>query len=121
VFSTGASVANAAAAREVVSILEREPQHVRSLRDNVARMRDGLARSGIATRGERWSPIVPLLLGDERHAVAVSDALLDRGYFVSAIRPPTVPRGTSRLRITVSARHTADEIDALVAALTEVL
>jgi 8-amino-7-oxononanoate synthase len=121
VFSTGASVANSAAAREVVSILETEPQHLRALRDNVARMRDGLARAAIATRGERWSPIVPVLLGDERHAVAVSDALLSRGFFVSAIRPPTVPRGTSRLRITVSAKHTTDEIDALVAALTEVL
>ncbi|HWC12739.1 MAG TPA: aminotransferase class I/II-fold pyridoxal phosphate-dependent enzyme, partial [Acidimicrobiales bacterium] len=63
------------------------------------------------------SPIVPVVLGPEERAVAASAALLDRGLLVPAIRPPTVPPGTSRLRVTLSAAHTDAQVDALVAAL----
>ena len=63
------------------------------------------------------SPIVPVVLGPEERAVAASAALLDRGLRVPAIRPPTVPPGTSRLRVTLSAAHTDAQVDALVAAL----
>jgi 8-amino-7-oxononanoate synthase len=64
------------------------------------------------------TPIVPVVLGPEDRAVAASAALLDRGLLVPAIRPPTVPPGTSRLRVTLSAAHTDAHVDALVAALT---
>jgi 8-amino-7-oxononanoate synthase len=60
------------------------------------------------------SPIVPVVIGDERDAVAVADALLERGLLVPAIRPPTVPPGTSRLRVALSSAHTEDHIEALV-------
>jgi len=60
------------------------------------------------------SPIVPLLIGDERDAVGVADALLERGLLVPAIRPPTVPAGTSRLRVALCAGHTDAEIAALL-------
>lgn len=65
------------------------------------------------------SPIQPVLIGRSEAAVRASDALLARGFWVSAIRPPTVPRGGSRLRVTLSAAHTELEVDELVAALTE--
>jgi 8-amino-7-oxononanoate synthase len=62
-------------------------------------------------------PIVPVVLGREERAVAASAALLELGLWVPAIRPPTVPPGTSRLRITLSAAHTDEHVDRLVAAL----
>jgi len=65
------------------------------------------------------SPIVPVVLGSDQRAVAASKAMLDRGVWVPAIRPPTVPAGTARLRVTVSAAHTPEQVDLLVAALAE--
>jgi 7-keto-8-aminopelargonate synthetase-like enzyme len=65
------------------------------------------------------SPIVPVVLGDERAAQRASAQLLERGLFVPAIRPPSVPPGTARLRVTLSAAHTQAEIDLLVGALEE--
>jgi 8-amino-7-oxononanoate synthase len=63
------------------------------------------------------TPIQPLLAGDEAAAVAASDALFDAGIWVPAIRPPTVPAGTSRLRFTFSASHTDVQVDQLLDAL----
>lgn len=66
------------------------------------------------------SPIVPVVLGDERRALDAAGALLERRLLVPAIRPPSVPQGTSRLRVTLSAAHTDDEVHALAEALTGV-
>src|SRR5207248_7305162 len=66
------------------------------------------------------SPIIPVVLGDESAAVAASRTLLARGLLVPAIRPPTVPPGTSRLRVALSAAHTEEQVDALANALAEV-
>jgi 8-amino-7-oxononanoate synthase len=57
------------------------------------------------------------VLGDERRVLAASTALLARGFWVAAIRPPTVPKGTARLRVTLSAAHTAAQVDALLEGL----
>jgi 8-amino-7-oxononanoate synthase len=65
------------------------------------------------------TPIQPLVLGEAAAAVALSQGLWDRGIFVPAIRPPTVPQGTARLRVSFSAAHTDDDVDALLAALAE--
>ena len=65
------------------------------------------------------SPIVPLILGGEREALAASGFLLDRGLHVPAIRPPTVPRGTSRLRVSLSAAHSDEDVGRLIEALRE--
>jgi 7-keto-8-aminopelargonate synthetase-like enzyme len=65
------------------------------------------------------SPIIPVVLGDERRALAASAALLERGLLVPAIRPPTVAPGTSRLRIALSAAHTDDQVALLADALRE--
>ena len=66
-------------------------------------------------------PIVPVLLGSETRALAVAAALNARGLFIPAIRPPTVPPGSSRLRVTLSAAHEPADLERLVAALDEVL
>src|SRR5262249_5365725 len=63
------------------------------------------------------SHIVPVLVGDARRAMAISDALLERGIFAQGIRPPTVPAGTSRLRFALMATHDEAQIDAALAAL----
>ena len=70
--------------------------------------------------GSSVSPIVPVILGDEARALAASRELESRGFLVTAIRPPTVPKGTARLRVTLSATHEDSQVDALIAALAEV-
>lgn len=67
------------------------------------------------------SAIQPLLIGDADKALALSEALKQRGLWVSAIRPPTVPAGSARLRITLTANHTREQIDALLTALEQVM
>jgi 8-amino-7-oxononanoate synthase len=70
--------------------------------------------------GSSASPIVPIILKDEARALAASRELEARGFLVSAIRPPTVPAGTARLRVTLSATHEESQVDALIAAIAEV-
>lgn len=65
------------------------------------------------------SPVIPIVIGDEHEAVAASASLLDRGLLVPAIRPPTVPVGTSRLRVALSAAHTAEQIRDLIDGLNQ--
>jgi 8-amino-7-oxononanoate synthase len=67
------------------------------------------------------SPILPFVLGTDARALAVSSGLAERGVFVPAIRPPTVPAGTARLRITLSAAHAEADLQLLVGALREAL
>jgi 8-amino-7-oxononanoate synthase len=110
IFTTAPSPADSAAALAALRIVrsgEGEALTAR-LRANVARLRRG-----------HPSPILPILLGAETRAVAVSQALLERGLLVPAIRPPTVPPGTSRLRVALSAAHTGDQLEALAGALVE--
>lgn len=122
VFSTAPPPAIAAAARESLRILRAEPQRRHRLLDNIRRFREGAQRLGLAPAvSDQPTPIQPLLLHDARRALALSRALFQRGYWVAAIRPPTVPAGTSRLRITLSATHTETQIDGLLSALEESL
>jgi 8-amino-7-oxononanoate synthase len=103
--STPADTAAALAALRIVRSAEGEELR-RRLRANVEHVRPG-----------HPSPIVPVLLGDETRTLAAAAALLDRGILVPAIRPPTVPAGTSRLRIALSALHSPAQVDGLVDAL----
>ncbi|HEX2038631.1 MAG TPA: aminotransferase class I/II-fold pyridoxal phosphate-dependent enzyme [Acidimicrobiales bacterium] len=108
VFSTALAppmAAAALAALRVVQSAEGE-ELIARLRTSVERVAPG-----------RPSPIVPIVLGEEAAAVAASAALLAHGIVVPAIRPPTVPAGTSRLRVSLSAAHTDDEVARLVEAL----
>jgi 8-amino-7-oxononanoate synthase len=115
IFTTATTPADAAAALAAVAIVSSpRGDHLRArLAGHVAHLSEALGR-----RGQR-SPIVPVVIGDEADAVAASSELLARGLWVPAIRPPTVPRGTSRLRVTLSAVHTDEQVDRLVATLVD--
>ena len=108
IFTTGPAPADAAAALEAIRIT-RSPEG----QALVARLRGHLERF----RPGHRSPIVPILVGSEAQALQASEGLLDRGLLVPAIRPPTVPPGTSRLRVALSAAHTDAMLERLVAAL----
>ena len=120
IFDTALPPALALAARVALMLVRGEEGERRRarLRENAARLRAGLRAIGIAA-AESPSPIVPVLLGDEQVALRASAALQARGLHVPAIRPPTVPPGTSRLRIGVRCDHTAEQIDLLVEALAQ--
>ncbi len=113
-FTTAPPPALAAAAHAALQIIQGpEGDALRDrLAGNIQRLRAKLSSSGAPV-----SPIIPLVLGSEKAAVFKSNILKSHGIFVQAIRPPTVPEGTDRLRITVSAGHRDDEIDALSLAL----
>ncbi|HUS24485.1 MAG TPA: 8-amino-7-oxononanoate synthase [Candidatus Binatia bacterium] len=128
VFSTAPPPALAAAARAALRIVSsQEGQQRRAqLFDNVRRFRGGWAQLGLAPalqsairnpQSAIATPIQPIVLGDERRALRLSEALFERGLWVAAIRPPTVPPGTARLRITLSGAHSPAQVDALLEAL----
>ncbi|MES1935271.1 8-amino-7-oxononanoate synthase [Salinisphaera hydrothermalis] len=118
IFSTAMPAPVAAAARRGIAIIRDEPARRAHLRALVARFKAQAEAAGLAV-AESDSPIQPVIVGDEAAALRLSNALLERGYLVGAIRPPTVAPGTSRLRVTLSAAHTDDDVDGLVAALAE--
>jgi 8-amino-7-oxononanoate synthase len=115
IFTTAPSPADAAAALAAVGIIRSDEgaELCRRLGGHVARVASAVGRSGPG------SPVVPVLIGDEAQAVAASAELLARGQWVPAIRPPTVPVGTSRLRITLSALHTTAQVDRLIDVLVD--
>jgi 8-amino-7-oxononanoate synthase len=119
IFSTGLSPADAAAALAALGVLRSSEGDalVRRLVDLVEQVRGGDRRGGSGTRARPSSPIIPVIMGTEQRALEASAALLADGLWVPAIRPPTVPTGTSRLRVTVSAAHTDDQVRTLAAAL----
>ena len=119
IFSTALPHPTVAAARAALAVLSAEPERVDRLRANVARLRSALAP--LEPSGRFDIPVLPVPAGAEDRAVALEAALLERGLLVQAVRPPTVPPGTSRLRIAVSAAHTSEHLDALAAALLEVV
>jgi 8-amino-7-oxononanoate synthase len=119
IFTTGLSPADAAAALAALGVLRSSEGDalVRRLADLVARVGGGDQVGGSGRPAQPSSPIIPVILGTEQRALEASAALLADGLWVPAIRPPTVPAGTSRLRVTVSAAHTDDQVARLVDAL----
>jgi 8-amino-7-oxononanoate synthase len=117
VFTTGTPPALAAATLEALRIVREEPWRRARLRENARRLRDGLAAFGHAVPGEADGHVVPVLTGDAEGTMRIGAALRARGYLVGAVRPPTVPAGGSRLRITVNAAHTAEQIGGVLHAL----
>jgi 8-amino-7-oxononanoate synthase len=120
VFSTAMIPAQAAAASEALRIVAAEPERRARLFDNARQLREALAPYGDALLGDAGSHVIPLLTGASDRTVEVGAALRKRGLLVGAVRPPTVAEGRGRLRISVSAAHTAAHIDALATALRDV-
>ena len=113
IFSTSQSPANLAAAKEALAILAEEPERVARLQRNTQVFIDALRENGVETRSD--SAIVPIIVGDERRALRAAKQLYDEGIFLSAIRYPTVAKGSARLRAAIMATHTEDELRAAAA------
>jgi 8-amino-7-oxononanoate synthase len=118
VYTTAMPPALAAAACEAVRIAREEDGRREKLRALIARFRDGAAQLGLPLM-DSATAIQPIMLGDVRRAVAASRALEDKGLLVTAIRPPTVPAGKARLRVTLSAAHHSTDVDRLLDALAQ--
>jgi len=109
IFSTALPPPAVAAAMAALELLQEEPRRVEKVQRNSAVLREALAEKGLpAPQGV--TPVIPLVIGDADAAVSVTERALGRGVFAQAIRPPTVPAGTSRLRLTVMASHTKSEL-----------
>jgi glycine C-acetyltransferase/8-amino-7-oxononanoate synthase len=111
IFSTAPPPPSIGAALAALSVLRSHPGMVEQLRRNAAILREGLDAYRLDLGASR-TQIIPVVVGDARRALALCEHALERGVFAQAIRPPTVPEGTSRLRMAVMATHTADELRA---------
>lgn len=116
IYTTAPSPMVAAAALEALRIIQTEPQRRQQLQDNAAYLRHEFQAMGLDT-ADSASQIIPVILGDAAKALEVSQKLFNAGFLVSAIRPPTVPPGTARLRIAAQAGHTPQHLQTLCAAL----
>lgn len=109
IFSTALSPADIGAALAALHVLETDTSVLGRLQENVNYMSDQLTSMGIDSTNE--TPIFPILIGSNEDTLAVSDYLYGAGIIGTAIRPPTVPIGESRIRLTVTAAHTKEQID----------
>jgi len=118
VYTTAAPPALAAALLQSLQLIEQGDALRAHLHDLIVQLRNGLSDLPWPLMPSETA-IQPLLIGDNRQALALSEALRARGIWVAAIRPPTVPQGTARLRITLSAAHSAADAERLIGALHE--
>lgn len=115
-YTTAPPPGSAAAAVAALRVIELEPERRTRLWQNRERLAQGLAGLGFQLTASE-SPIVPILIGDPDRAVNLAHTLLAEGVYAPAIRPPTVPSTTSRIRLTVTADHSIEQIDEALAAL----
>jgi glycine C-acetyltransferase/8-amino-7-oxononanoate synthase len=118
IFSTALPPPAVAGALAALELLREQPRRVDKLQRNAQTLRDSLAELGIDTGASR-TQIVPLVVGEPDLALSVCERALERGLFAQAIRPPTVPAGTSRLRLAVMASHTTSELQRSAQALAQ--
>lgn len=118
IYTTALPPAVAAATRVALRVLRDEGERRLHLQSLIQQFRAGAAASELPLMNSQ-SAIQPLLVGDDASALQLADLLKQRGYWISAIRPPTVPEGTARLRITFTAAHTSAQVDGLLVALGE--
>jgi glycine C-acetyltransferase/8-amino-7-oxononanoate synthase len=109
IFSTALPPPAVAAARAALDLLREQPRRAEKLQRNGAVLREALAGEGLPVP-DTGTQIVPIVVGDAGAAVRASERALEKGVFAQAIRPPTVPDGSSRLRLTVMASHTRSEL-----------
>ena len=116
-FSTALAPPMCAAACTALQIIENEPQRRNNLITKSQRLRALLADHGVDVPPESRGPIVPIILGDPQRCTRAAAHLEERGFLVAGIRPPSVPRNTARLRVTVTAEHPDDVLEALANAI----
>jgi 8-amino-7-oxononanoate synthase len=119
IYTTSLPPAIMAMAMAAIDLVEREPERREALWNNCRLLITGLKKIGFSL-AEVQSPILPLIIGDASDCMRLSEQLLARGVFAQGIRPPTVAPGTSRLRITVMATHTREQIETTLGAFNEV-
>jgi len=119
IFTTAVPPMLAAALRKAMQVVQAEPEHAQQLFARAGLLRELLGAGGLEVPGE--GPIVPIQVGDATRAMAVAAKVRSDGFEVRAVRPPTVPKGTSRLRIVVHATHTEEQIEGLAQSLLEAM
>ena len=118
IFTTATPPAIAAAMRASLEVMQEDRERLKHLRSMIDFFGDSL-KLKYAKLPYSQTAIQPILIGDNATTMAFAEALRDRHMFVPAIRPPTVPPGTSRLRVSITASHTADDLFDLITALTD--
>jgi glycine C-acetyltransferase/8-amino-7-oxononanoate synthase len=109
-YTTAPTPASAAAASAALQVIRQEPERRARLWHNRETLAGGLTRLGYQLAASE-SPILPILVGHSDRALSLAEALLEQGVYAPAIRPPTVPPNTSRIRVTITADHTAEQIE----------
>jgi glycine C-acetyltransferase len=118
-FSNAVPATVACSARKAIEIVDREPQRVQKLHDNVAFMRQGLARLGLEIHSSPTA-IIPVMIGDEAEAIAKSQRLLELGVMVIGFGFPVVPKGEARLRVQVSAALEMEHLERALGAFGKI-
>ncbi|MBI3995730.1 MAG: 8-amino-7-oxononanoate synthase [Nitrospirae bacterium] len=119
IYTTALPPAVTAAALAAFDVIEKEPEILERLRHNRNHYAEGIKSLGFDTL-QSETPIIPIMIGDSRSALAFSERLLEAGIFAPAIRPPTVPKGTARIRTTIMATHSRDDLDYVIETLGKV-
>ena len=119
IFTTAPSPSTAATAAAGLKYIAAHPELVAQLQGNVNYFVERLGRVGMSCHGQ--SPVIPIMVGDEAMAARAAEAMLALGVFVPCIRYPTVPKGMARLRLTVMATHTRDDLDYAATCLEKAL
>jgi 7-keto-8-aminopelargonate synthetase-like enzyme len=119
IFTTALPPAVMAMGVAAIDLVKKEPKRRQALQHNCDTLRSALTKLGFLVGSSR-SQILPLMVGDAGACMKLSADLLSRGIFAQGIRPPTVPPGTSRLRITLMATHTDEQLNRALCALYEV-
>jgi 7-keto-8-aminopelargonate synthetase-like enzyme len=117
IFSTALPPAVCAASLAALDVIEREPELRKQLWTNRTQYINGLVSSGLSL-GPSETPIIPVMVGDSLKTLKVSEKLFEFGIYATAIRPPTVPEGSARIRTTVMASHSSDDLNHAIAAFT---
>jgi len=120
VYTTAQPAAIAAATLASLALVQTENWRREKLQSLIQQFRQGAAQLGLALMGS-MTPIQPIVIGDDKQAVAIGEALEAKGFLLGVIRPPTVPEGSARLRITLSADHTEQDVTQLLDALEDVI
>src|SRR5918996_3946957 len=119
IFTTSLPPAIMAMAMAAIDLVQQEPERREALWNNCRMLQAGLRKLGFSV-GSGESPILPLVIGDAGKCMQFSERLLEEGIFAQGIRPPTVPPGTSRLRITLMSTHTREHIDRALKAFRDI-